>query len=329
MHILGFHIDGFGIYHNQGVQDLPLGLVVFTGDNESGKTTLMEFIRTVLFGYRRRSGRNDYLPLRGGSHGGRLVLLMADGRRVTVERAGRYAAIMGDAGAPQRGEPGELLLGGIDRATFEHIFAIGLEELQGLKVLDQEGVRGRLFSASAGLGAASVPAALKSVDEELGTLWAPRSKRRIQKLMDRLREVKKEIKNLQGQAAAYAALQCQKEQLEIRIRGERAELEGIRLRLRRVEQLQQGREPWAVLLTASQKAAELAAAKDFPPFGLARLEQLQKDLEDIRRSLREREEEAAGLEERLEQFCLDETLLGQREQIEAVFGEREKIASLL
>jgi len=37
MHITGLHIDGFGIYHDQGIQDLPLGLVLFLGDNESGK----------------------------------------------------------------------------------------------------------------------------------------------------------------------------------------------------------------------------------------------------------------------------------------------------
>jgi len=29
MHISGFHLDGFGIYHDQGVQDLPPGLVLF------------------------------------------------------------------------------------------------------------------------------------------------------------------------------------------------------------------------------------------------------------------------------------------------------------
>ena len=43
MYLTGFHIDGFGIYHDQGVQDLPPGLVLFVGDNESGKTTLMNF----------------------------------------------------------------------------------------------------------------------------------------------------------------------------------------------------------------------------------------------------------------------------------------------
>ena len=63
MYLSGFHIDGFGIYHDQGVQDLPPGLVLFVGDNESGKTTLMEFLRTLLFGFPRRAAkRNDYEP---------------------------------------------------------------------------------------------------------------------------------------------------------------------------------------------------------------------------------------------------------------------------
>jgi uncharacterized protein YhaN len=329
MHISGFHIDGFGIYRDQGVQDLPLGLVLFVGDNESGKTTLMEFLRTVLFGFKRRGTRNDYPPLRGGGHGGRLALVMNNGRRLTIERLGRQATIAEDGGAPQRGEPGEHLLGGIDRATFEHIFAIGLEELQGLEVLTQEGVRGRLFSASAGLGGASVPAAVKNINDELGHLWAPRSKKRLSHLTDRLREIAKDIKNLQGQAATYAALQRQKEELEARVHKERAEAEGIRRRLRRLEQLEQGREPWVVLLRAREKLQKLEAVKDFPPHGLEQLEHLKNDLEKIRLSLRDREAEAARLQERLDQTVLDEALLEQREQIEALFGEREKIATLV
>jgi uncharacterized protein YhaN len=36
MHIRGFHIDGFGIFHDQGVQDIPGGFVLFSGLNESG-----------------------------------------------------------------------------------------------------------------------------------------------------------------------------------------------------------------------------------------------------------------------------------------------------
>ncbi|MBW1990985.1 MAG: AAA family ATPase [Deltaproteobacteria bacterium] len=329
MYISGFHIEGFGIYRGQGLHGLPPGLILFVGDNESGKTTLMAFIRTVLFGFRRKGSGNDYQPLLGGSHGGRLLLCMQDGRLVTVERLGRQATILTPEEAPRRGEPGELLLGGMDRDTFEHIFAIGLKELQGLEVLTREEVRGRLFSASAGLGPASVPAALKSIDEELAALWAPRAKRRLNTLSDRLRDLARDIKNVEGQAAAYAACRRQKEKLEARARREFEELENLRRRLRRLEQLEQAREPWAMLLTAQQKVQELEEVKDFPPHGLEQLEHLTEDLEQLDLSLREREAEAARLAERLEQIPVDEVLLAQREHIEAAYGEREKIAAAL
>ena len=55
MHISGIFIDGFGLYHHSSLSGLPVGLVFCCGDNESGKTTLMEFIRTMLFGPRRRA----------------------------------------------------------------------------------------------------------------------------------------------------------------------------------------------------------------------------------------------------------------------------------
>jgi len=42
-------------------------LVLFWGDNESGKTTLMEFLRTLLFGLfpgKSKKATNEYEPLR-------------------------------------------------------------------------------------------------------------------------------------------------------------------------------------------------------------------------------------------------------------------------
>jgi uncharacterized protein YhaN len=328
MFITDFFIDGFGIYHHQGVEALPPGLVVFVGDNESGKTTLLEFIRTVLFGFRRRGNRQDYPPLRGGNHGGRLVLLMSDGRRVMVERLGRQVTITADGGPPQKEEPGPRLLG-INRSIFEHIFAIGLTELQGLELLTWEEVRAQLFSASAGLGAASLPAAMKSLDEELGTLWAPKSKKRIAQLTDRLREVSSEIKRLQGQGAAYAAAQQRKEELEALIQRQRAEMEEIRLRLRRLEQLQQAREPWAVKVTTGTRAKALEAVKDFPPYGLERLKHYNQDLEQIRQNLMALEGEVTNLRSKIEQVVPDEDILKQRGKIEVLLGERERIHASL
>ncbi|MDO9533190.1 MAG: AAA family ATPase [Deltaproteobacteria bacterium] len=332
MYISGFHLDGFGIYHDQGVQDLPPGLVLFVGDNESGKTTLMEFLRTLLCGFPRRAPkRNDYEPLRGGNHGGRLQVVMHDGRHCTIERAGRHPATLTQAGGTtMQAEPGLTLLGGLDRETFKHVFAVGLDELQGLGVLSQEGVRGRLLAAGTGLGSASVPEVMKNLDKESDTLLKKGGRtQRINLLLNDLKRIEHRLREVQGQAAAYAEGQRQREYLEARVDGNRQEVEGRRRELGRVERLEQARVPWSNRNLAREKAVEVEYAQNFPVNGLERLEGLHKELDANRQSRKQREGEVAGLKEQLGRLTPDEAVLAGRDVIEALAGERDKLAQAL
>jgi len=81
------HIDGFGIFHDMTIAPVPPGLSVFRGENEAGKTTLLAFLRHMLFGFPDgRSKENRYPPVRGGKHGGQIVMVSASGDRFVVER---------------------------------------------------------------------------------------------------------------------------------------------------------------------------------------------------------------------------------------------------
>ncbi|MCK9376362.1 MAG: AAA family ATPase [Syntrophobacterales bacterium] len=328
MYISGFHIDGFGIYHDQGVQDLPHGLVLFLGENESGKTTLMEYLRTLLFGFPRRDKRkNDYEPLRGGNHGGRLQVIMQDGRQFTIERAGRHPATLAQAGGGRmQGEPAQHLLAGLDRDTFKHVFAVGLDELQGLGVLTQDGVRGRLFAAGAGLGSASVPDVLKALDKELADLLAQRGQRRINLLTKQQKEIEGQIRNLQGQAAAYAEGQRQRELLEARVHANRQEAEALRRELGRLDRLEQARLPWVNRNRGRERAVEVEFARDFPLHGLERLENLDQELDQVRQARQVKAEEIARLQGESDRLAVDEAVLAQQEAIEALGDERVHLA---
>lgn len=43
----------FGIYHNVAWNPPEKGLIIMHGQNESGKTTLMKYVRSMFFGYLR------------------------------------------------------------------------------------------------------------------------------------------------------------------------------------------------------------------------------------------------------------------------------------
>ncbi len=164
MRIQGIEVDGFGIWtglrlHGIGAE----GLGVIFGPNEAGKTTLLELVRGVLYGF--SPARRRYLPpLRGGAWGGWLELGAAEGlfrvgRHVDAGPAGpkERLRVVGPDGQPRQGHTLDELLFDVDEQTFDHVFAVGLRELQYLGTLDESRAAALLYNLSIGLNRISLP----------------------------------------------------------------------------------------------------------------------------------------------------------------------------
>ena len=85
------HIDNFGRFHDFHLTGLGEGVNPVTGGNEFGKTTLLEFLRRLFWGFavRKNSGRNPYPALEGsGLYGGRVEVTLASGEALTIARQG-------------------------------------------------------------------------------------------------------------------------------------------------------------------------------------------------------------------------------------------------
>src|ERR1044071_1143074 len=75
MRISEAHIDGFGTWRDLSLENIGEGVTVVYGPNEAGKTTLMQFMRTMLYGFSEQR-RHRYLPpLNGGRPGGSLAVV--------------------------------------------------------------------------------------------------------------------------------------------------------------------------------------------------------------------------------------------------------------
>ena len=149
MRLRGWHVEGFGLLRDFQVGDLSGGLTIVFGPNEAGKTSLLAFIRGVLFGYPgRRQKERHYPPLRGGRHGGRLFVESGQSTW-TVERfaSPAHLSITQSNGSLGSDEDLRRLLGGVDGDLYRNVFAFSLAELQELKSLEVEGVRERIFAA--------------------------------------------------------------------------------------------------------------------------------------------------------------------------------------
>ena len=82
------HAEGFGKLSDFAC-DLDAPFTVVYGPNEAGKSTMLGFIRTMLFGFAHKGSLTERLePVNGGRHGGRLFFDDESGRSHVMERFG-------------------------------------------------------------------------------------------------------------------------------------------------------------------------------------------------------------------------------------------------
>ena len=197
MKIRGWQVEGFGVLSNYHIADLPDGLVLVHGPNEAGKSTLLSFLRGVLFGFPDRRGNEPlYPPLRGGRHGGALLLEGPDGVYRVDRSGGRRGplAIVRPDGAEGSENDLQQLLGGADRQLFRSVFAFSLQELASMETLSSDQVRARIFSAGIAGAGRSAREVIEELQKEATSLLSARS--------GRIRELVKEAQSLSDQIGA-------------------------------------------------------------------------------------------------------------------------------
>ena len=208
MRLRGWHVEGFGLLHDFRVEDLADGLTIVFGPNEAGKTSLLAFIRGVLFGYPdRRQKERQYPPLRGGRHGGR-VFVESDGATWTVERFASPAHLSITQPNGALGSDGDLrrLLGGVDAGLYRNVFAFSLAELQELKSLEVEGVRERIFAAGVVGAGRSARTAITALAAERAEIGKKRGACLINDLRERVDDLDEKLQQAKSRATRYPDL---------------------------------------------------------------------------------------------------------------------------
>lgn len=208
MKLKGWFIEGFGVFRDSEVNNLPAGLTVFAGPNEAGKSTLLAFLRGVLFGFPDgRSREPRHVPLRGGKHGGRIVLEGRDGDCIVERYVGSRQPVRVTLpdGRPAADADLHVLLGGADDRLFRSVFAFSLTELQSFESLSADGVRDRIFSAGiAGAGRSSREAS-QQLRSRAATLLKVRGQATINDLVRELEAMGERIDAARRASTDYAA----------------------------------------------------------------------------------------------------------------------------
>ena len=299
MRIREIHVDGFGRFSGVDYGPLERPVTVFYGPNEAGKSTLLEFVRRVLFGFPRRSGRvNPYPAMAGGRYGGRIAFEDSEGRLYDVRRTtgrsyGGEVAVTSASGDTLPETELARLLGNHSRDVFEQVFAFTLNELYSDDLLSDANVNSQIYSA--GMGVASLQDVMNAIERSRNDLFrSGGSTQEIYSVANGLDTIDATLREAADNAARYGQLTDRLHQVEIELEGLAAQRKRIQSRYNRQVTLQNAWDAWNDLNTARNRLNELPEVEEFPRNGVGKLETLEnlavtarEELEAVGRSVKD------------------------------------------
>ncbi len=329
MRVERLDIGGFGRFADVG-WELEPGLTVMLGENEAGKTTLLNALRAILFGFESsRDGRAWYPALAGGRRGGRIVLLTAAGERWTVERYGQRGgagslAVRAPTGNQGGQETLDRLLHGADRDLFNSIFAFGLGELQDFNSLGGEGVRGRIYGAAAGLGGTSAVDLERRLRQEQENLFRPTGRLQpINQLFGRMDELHARIATLTRQPQQFEEAHRERSEAQAAAAGRRQAARAGRTRALRLQRLLDAAPIAAACDELEAELAETDPSLDLlPADAVAVLDRRLAALAEERTRLEAIDEQLADIDARVAGLRIDEQVLATADEIRALHADR-------
>src|SRR5688500_7501118 len=285
MKIDNVHIDGFGVWNDKTWGPLAPGLNVFHGPNETGKSTLMAFIRSILFGLDRRGQARRYEPLNGGTHGGWLDVSV-DGRPVRIERkAGKHVrgtVTIYDGDTTGGDIELEKLLAGTTRTLYHNVFAFGLEELQQFQTLQDTEISPHISGAALGIGAARWTAVQKDIEARQRSLFLPHGQNGVINVaLKELETVREDLDRTEHQPEDYWAAQEARTRLAAEVAGLEDIVADLKARVAHYEKRLKSRPMLERRRAIETKLQSIPAVESFPEGGLERLELLRKQFRAV------------------------------------------------
>ena len=327
MKITDLEIEGFGVWKGLNLKDLSGKLTVIYGHNEAGKTTLMQFVRSALYGFHQQERARYLPPVYGGRPGGALCL----NHRLGEYRLQRYVAPKGSGidreeigvtDSQGRVQPDHFLgklLSGIDEAIFTNVFSVGLRELQELGTLNDSEAAQHLYAVAGGLDRVSlIEVRRELVVSRNRLLHEEKSQCQIRKLLQRRREHENKIRHYQEETRCWAHRRTDENDLTTQIEATKENLAQVRDEVRVHEAAMSVQEKWQKRIALDDRLSKISLAGRLPYDAVDQLEELKKNVRRFSRRQSALRVQMKQLDRRRKKITLNRVLLKQRARIESL-----------
>ncbi|EHC2216418.1 AAA family ATPase [Listeria monocytogenes] len=331
MRITSIDIIGYGKWSDAHFNNIA-NFQVFYGENEAGKSTIMAFIHSILFGFPTKQQSIPRMePKNGGPYGGRLTLEDTPLGKVIIERlkgkaTGDVRIYYGD-GQTAGEEKLPEIIGEIDRNTYEAIFSFDIHGLQNIHQWKKKEFE-RYLLATGTTGSDALLKGAEALQKKLDSLYKPSGRNPlINQQLKKVKEAQQAFQNAKKQNAQYEQLINEKEQAIARQTELQKEKTTMRVELDALATLADLWPLYQEWKALSNKASETTEAT-FPPDGVIRLEHLHLREKEWQNQLIQLEERQKNLisnnnYEHSAFFAENEAEVTYLIETYAAFGERE------
>ena len=331
MKITSLQVDGFGVWSKLKLEGLGEDLNVLYGPNEAGKTTLLQFVRSVLYGY--AAERQKYLPpLHGGKAGGSLELATPNGQFQLdrhYEDNDEQITLSAADGTRQGEHLVKVLLSEVDESIFNNVFAVGLSEIQELGTLGGTEAAELLYNLTAGMDRISLVEVMRELENSRNSILDREGGPcRMTQLIERREKLRGEIEELGKLTRRYGRLAAEDKQLKreiARLEEEHAQAEH---QSRVVELAVSLRERWQQRDELDEQLAALGPGRELPVGAIDRFDELNERIENHASRIKQRDAQQKQIKRDAAGLRINKPLWRQAARIEALSEQQAWLAGL-
>ncbi|KXZ24014.1 hypothetical protein AXI59_06800 [Bacillus nakamurai] len=328
MNITALHIYQYGKFSNQTFQLSASSVQVIYGLNEAGKTTMMSFIKSVLFGFPKSK---KYEPKNGGVYGGVVELNHETYGALKIERtkgAAEKIRVYTAAGEVKDGEWLKQLLSNTDRALYEAIYSFDVFGLQEIHAFNRDKI-GEFLLFSSLFGSEAVSKLDGRLAKELDRMYKPNGRNpRLNQELETLKQLAAKLKQAESAEAGYHRLLEEKKNAGARLQDEAAQLAALSEEIRTLETAIAAK-PLEDQKTAlkSELASYPQSLELFPGDGMYQLEKYESHLHPKAARLEALRAKAAEIRRQAEQLAPDEDMLKNERLLQELSSEQHMYQS--
>ncbi len=236
MRIKKCDIKAFGQFKDQVFDDLNHPMVVVYGENEAGKSTFFQFLRSMLYGfYPDQPDQYKYAPLNGDTIEGQIAFSTTHSEEVVVTRRLEKmpSGFLLNGTRDELGNRSLPVLSHISRPVFESVYTLGLYDMMEFSGEAWEKIQDRLLGSLNDGHVRPAKDVISILEKEAESLWQTGLQRNslARQLDIQQRDLKKmvlvakdndeKLRVLSGEVDEYTAKERALEDEQIRLKAER------------------------------------------------------------------------------------------------------------